>query len=562
MMKRVFLMFYNRDSGINEAAFLLGVFTFFSQILGLIRDRLLATYVGAGFELDAYYAAFKIPDFLYISIATLASITVLLPLFTKKYNEGTAKDIEHFKQTINQVFTVLVYFLIGISIILFVCMPVIVPVITPGFSLEQQETATLLARIMLLQPIFIGISGMISSITQFFKKFLITALTPVMYNIGIIFGIIVFYPNLGITGLAFGVVLGALLHLGIQLPLMVYQKTLPKITTTIDWKDIRELVTLSIPRTLGLSISSITVIFLTALASFLGAGSIALFTLTQNILNVPLAIIGVSYSVAAFPVLVKHYNDADFHNFIQRIMHGSQKIIFWAFPATVLFIILRAQIVRVVLGTNSFSWNDTRIASAILAVFMVGLVAQSLVQMLVRGMYAMGETKKTLYTSFISQIIVVILALSLLHIFTRDSVIYFVQYILRLQGVADIRVLALPFAFAIGNIINCSLLVLLFIRKFPDMSWKPIAISFGQVFLATIGMASVAYSILYVGSLVFNQETFLGILLQGGIAGLSGIAVGFILLYMLQNQDVLDFLQVLKKRFWKTKVVQDAIITP
>ena len=223
---------------------------------------------------------------------------------------------------------------------------------------------------------------------------------------------------------------------------------------------------------------------------------------------------------------------------------------------------MRAQIIRVVLGTHSFSWNDTRVASAILAVFMVGLVAQSLVQMLIRGMYAMGDAKKTLYTNILSQGIVVIIAILLLRIFTLEPVISFIQSVLRLQGVADIRVLALPFAFAIGNIANCIFLGILFTKKFSKIPWGPMRRSFIQVLIATLGMASTAYIMLYIGSLFLNQETFLGILLQGSIAGISGMIVWLILLVILKNQDISDFLDVLKKRFWKTKVVQDAIITP
>ncbi len=558
MMKRLFSMLYNRTSGVNEAAFLLGIFTFCSQILGLIRDRLLATYVGAGPELDVYYTAFKIPDLLYVTVGTLASITVLLPLLTRKHQQG----LQYFKQSINQLFTVLVFFLIGISIILFILMPFLVPYIAPGFSTNQQNTVTVLARIMLLQPIFIGISGMISSVTQFFKKFLITALTPLMYNLGIIIGIIFFYPIFGVEGLAVGVVFGALLHLGIQIPLMIYEKTLPCVTFQIDWTEIRDLVKLSIPRTIGLSMSSVTVIFLISLASKLNTGSIALFTLTQNILNVPLAIIGVSYSVASFPILVKYYSEADFHAFIDRILQGVQKIIFLSLPATVLFIVLRAQIVRVVLGTHSFSWNDTRIAAAILGVFMVGLVGQSLVQMLVRGMYAMGETRKPLTAMILSQIFVIILALIFLRIFTLPTIVEVVQYVLRLQDINDVRILALPFAFALGNIVNSLLLGIFLVKKFPFTPLKKLFISIGQTSIASLVIGVVAYVTLYIGSLVLNQESFLGIFIQGSIAGIVGIMAGIVILKILNNQDINEFQRTLKKKFWKVKIVQDISITP
>jgi putative peptidoglycan lipid II flippase len=554
MMKRVFLMLYNRSSGINEAAFLLGIFTFFSQILGLVRDRLLATYVGAGPELDSYYAAFKIPDLLFVSVATLASITVLLPMLNNKYQE---ENQQPFRDYINQIFTVLLYFLIGISIVLFFLIPVLVPLIAPGFDAEQYKLVTLLARIMLAQPILIGISGMLSSVTQFFKKFLITACTPVVYNVGIILGILFLYPMIGVSGLAIGVVIGAFFHMGIQIPFMIHQKTIPHIVTKINWKEVRSLVSLSIPRTIGLSINTITIIVLTAFASTLGSGSIALFSLTHNMLNVPLAIIGISYSVASFPVLVKYFNESNTELFIQRITQGAQKIIFFSMPVVFLFIVLRAQIVRVVLGTNSFSWNDTRIAAALLAVFVIGLVGQSLVHMFVRGMYAMGNTKKPLIINIISQVIVVVSAIGFLHLFTMPQVVSAVQNLLRLQGISDVRILALPLAFAIGNTINCILLISSYYTQFKRDYFTQVFKTFWQSLLASVGIAAAAYNMLQVGSMIFNQNTFWGIFAQGSLAGVVGIGIGVVILIILDNQDVKDFISVLKHKFWKATIVQD-----
>jgi putative peptidoglycan lipid II flippase len=187
-------MLYNRTSGINEAAFLLGIFTLVSQLLGLVRDRLLATYLGAGTHLDVYYAAFKIPDFLFVSVASLASITVLLPFLSQKYKDGEESDYANARNFLDQVFTVLLFFLVFVSLILFIIMPLLARLVAPGFGLEETKTLVMLSRIMLAQPIIIGISNMLSSVTQMFKKFLVTAMSPVVYNLGIIIGIVWLYP--------------------------------------------------------------------------------------------------------------------------------------------------------------------------------------------------------------------------------------------------------------------------------------------------------------------------------------------------------------------------------
>jgi putative peptidoglycan lipid II flippase len=367
-----FLKFLNRESsGINEAALLLGLFTFVSQMLGLVRDRLLATYLGAGPHLDLYYAAFKIPDFLYVSVATLAAITVLLPYLSTRYGAGDESGYVRAKKFLDQVFTVLLLFLVGVSLVLFIAMPFLAKLVAPGFDAEALKTLTMLSRIMLLQPIIIGVSNMLSSVTQMFKKFFVTALSPVFYNVGIIIGIMALYPAFGVTGLAYGVVLGAVLHLLVQVPVLMHHHMMPRMVRSVEWSEIKSIALTSVPRTVGLSMSSFTALILTAMASTLGVGAISIFNLTNNMLNVPIGIVGISYAVASFPTLVRLFNDNQRALFAEHILNATRKIIFWSVPITVLFIILRAQIVRVILGSQSFSWNDTRLAAASLALFVI-----------------------------------------------------------------------------------------------------------------------------------------------------------------------------------------------
>lgn len=283
------------------------------------------------------------------------------------------------KKFLDQVFTVLLIFLVLLSVILFILMPWLAKLVAPGFDPEALKTLTGLSRIMLVQPIIIGVSNMLGSVTQMFKKFFVSALSPVFYNIGIILGIIFLYPIFGLHGLAYGVILGAIFHLCIQIPVLFESGFIPKFTKTISFSEIKSIVITSVPRTIGLSMSAFTALILTSIASMLGTGSISIFNLTNNMLNVPIGIVGISYSVASFPTLVKFWNGNNRIEFAKHILDATKKIIFWSVPITVLFIILRAQIVRVILGSNAFSWDDTRLAAATLALFVIGLVAQSLV---------------------------------------------------------------------------------------------------------------------------------------------------------------------------------------
>lgn len=558
MMKRVFLMLYNRTSGINEAAFLLGVFTLVSQILGLIRDRLLATYLGAGTHLDVYYAAFKIPDFLFVSVATLASITVLLPYLSAKYGNGDDHHYKNARKFLDQVFTVLLGFLILVSIIIFILMPWLAKLIAPGFNNEEIHTLITLSRLMLVQPIIIGVSNMLSSVTQMFKKFLVTALSPVMYNIGIIIGIVAIYPFLGVTGLAIGVVIGAILHLAIQIPTLIQIGFLPRFTTAISFSELASIVKTSVPRTIGLSMSSFTALILTSIASTLDTGSISIFNLTNNMLNVPIGVVAISYSVASFPMLVKYFYDKEREKFAEYIFHATRKIIFWSVPITVLFIILRAQIVRVILGSHSFTWNDTRLAAACLALFMIGLVAQSLVHLFVRGYYAAGNTKKPLIMNFLGEILTIGLAFVFIAMFNYlPEFTHFFSNVLRLDGVTNITLLALPLAFSIGNIFNYFTLVAVFKKDFPESNAFPIIRSTLQTITASLCMGVVVYGFLNLSATYVNQDRFWGIFSQGLLSGVVGIVVFVIVMTLFKNQDMGDFLGTFKKKFWKANVIID-----
>jgi putative peptidoglycan lipid II flippase len=553
------LKFFNRESqGINEAALLLGLFTFSSQILGLVRDRLLATYLGATGHLDVYYAAFRIPDLLYVSLATLASITVILPFLNQRFTSSDTSAHEETRRFIDQIFTVLLFFLVGVSILLFILMPWLSHVIAPGFSAADRASLVMLSRIMLAQPILVGISNMFSSVSQMLKKFLVTALSPIFYNIGIISGIVIGYPLLGITGLAWGVVLGACLHLGVQIPVLIKHGLTPRITASLRWDEIAAIVKTSLPRTLGLSFSSICMAVLISMASRLQQGSITLLSLTSNIFSVPVGIIGVSYAVASFPSLVKAFQSQDDATFNDHIFHTLRKIVFFMVPVVVLFIVLRAQIIRVILGSQSFSWDNTRLAAAMIAILSLALVAQSIIHVFIRGYYAMGNTRKPLLTNIASEGLGLLSATGFLWLFRHVPAWHHLfQSALRLENISSLDILALPLAYVLGNTLNALLL-----WKFM-MKDRRLQIPFAFVrttihtLIAAIGMGAVTYGFLNILVIVIKQSTFWGIFFQGLIAGIFGLTIFTTILLLVHNEDMEELLTTLKRKFWKQSVIQE-----
>jgi putative peptidoglycan lipid II flippase len=554
-MPKKILTFFNREfNGINEAALLLGGFAFLSQILGLIRDRTLASIVGASPTLDVYYAAFRIPDFIYISIASLASVTVLLPFLINKMKEDNNND--KARLFLNNIFSAYMLFMIAISIIISILMPYIASYIAPGFGESQLASLVTTSRIMLLSPIFIGLSNMIGSVTQLFRNFFIFSLSPIFYNLGILSGIIFLYPIFGVYGLAYGVILGAILHLLVQVPIVVSHGLFPRLTFKIKWREIYNVTKLSIPRTLALSCNSLAFIVLIAMASTLKEGSISLFTFSFNLQSVPVGIIGISYSVAAFPILVRSFSASNMDNFISHIIGAAKQIIFWSLPIIALIAVLRAQIVRVVLGSNAFSWADTRLTAAAIALFIVSLATQSLVLLFVRGYYAAGKTKTPLIVNVFSSIMVIIFAYVTLFIFKNyPDTLYSIESILRVKDVPGTIMLALPIAYALGSILNFFLIWIMFQKDFLKGRGTMLYKTFSESSLSAITMGLFAYVSLNFFSSIFNLNTFLGIFLQGFISGLIGIGAGVLVLYIFKNQELLDIAKAFNHKFSNKNII-------
>jgi len=552
MVKKIMTFLNKEFHGVNEAALLIGGFTFISQILGLLRDKAFAHFIGPGPILDVYYASFRIPDFLYISIASLASITALMPFMVDKLNKGH----DEAKRFLNNVFSVFMIFMVIVSIIIVIIMPYLAHVIAPGFSEEQIHLLVRTSRIMLLSPIFIGLSNLIGTITQLYKNFLVFSLSPIFYNIGILFGVLVLYRYIGIYGLAIGVVFGAIMHLSVQIPTVSKYKFFPKFIKNINWNEIKKVVKLSLPRTLALSSNNLAFMALIAMASQIKSGSISLFTFAYNLQSVPVGVIGISYSVAAFPTLVKSFSLKDVDGFVRHIGQAARQIIFWSLPTMALLIVLRAQIVRVILGSGTFTWTDTRITAASAALFIICLVTQGLVLLFVRGYYASGNTKKPLFINVLSSVMVIVMAFVFNYIFKNyPNILAYIENILRVKGVSGTNMFALPLSFAFGSIMNFILIWISFKKDFLKEKSINISSTFFDSLMSSLVMGFVSYIFLSLFDNIFNINTLLGIFLQGLLSGLIGIISGILVLYLLKNKEFFDVLNTLRRKLHLNKII-------
>ena len=553
-MQRILKIFSKEYENINQAALLLGCLTLLSQILALFRDRNIARFIGPGPELDAYYAAFRLPDFIFISIASLASITVLIPFIVEKM-KGDEVTVEA-RKLLNDVFTVFLSAMVFVSLIAFFIMPYLGSFIAPGFTPLLQSKVILLSRIMLFSPILIGLSSLFGTVTQLFRKFFIYSLSPIFYNIGIIVGVIFLYPIFGINGLVFGVILGAFMHFLTQFISTISCGFTPRLSNTINFKEIKNIAFISLPRTLGLAFNSIALISIIAFASYLPSGSISIFNFSFNLQSVPLNIIGVSYAIAAFPTLVKSFASKQKDEFKNHLKSTARQIVFWSLPVIFLFIVLRAQIVRVILGSGSFSWDDTRLAAAALAIFAVSVLAQGMTALLSRVYYAAGDTKRPLTVNLFCSVLIIILAYVFLRVFENMPMFrYFIESLLKVSDIKGTEMLMLPLAYSLGTILNFILHWYFVRRDFFVKHESFITKTFFQSLGASFFLGVVSYASLNILSPVFDNSTGWGVFLQGFISGILGIFTAILILYLLKSEELKDLIETLKTKFWRVKVL-------
>jgi putative peptidoglycan lipid II flippase len=555
-MERILRIFTKETGSVNQAALLLGILALAADILALFRDRSIAAFVGPSPQLDAYYAAFRVPDLVFVCIASLASITVLIPFISAKMAGGkVTKEAEKF---LSEVFTVFLAGMILVATILFFIMPHLIFFIAPGFTPAFQAQAILLSRIMLLSPILLGLSNLFGTITQLFHRFLIFSLSPIFYNLGIIIGAVILYPIFGIYGLVYGVILGALIHFLIQAVASHYCGFTPKFSFSINFAEIKKVVATSLPRTLGLAFNNVAEISMTAFASFLAAGSISIFNFSFNLQSVPLGIVGVSYAVAAFPTLARSVSEGRQDHFNEHLKSSARGIVFWSIPATFLFIVLRAQIVRVILGSGAFSWNDTRLAAACLAIFSLSVLAQGMIALVSRAYYAKGKTKPPLIMNFICSVLIIVFAFLLMKIFENVLFFrYFMESLLKVSDIPGTEVMMLPLAYSLGTILNF-VLHSIFVKKdfMPNESF--ITKTFFQSLGASFFLGLVSYISLNLLSSIFDTTHSLGIFMQGFISGIFGIIAAIIILYLLKSEELAELIKTLRSKFWRAKVVVES----
>lgn len=483
--------------------------------------------------MDAYYASFKIPDLIYNLLIVGALTAGFIPTFTRILAAHTSKGPAwKLANNVLNIVAVSLFVLSGLGIIF---TPYLTPALFPGFTGTTRELAISFTRIMFVSPLLLGISMVLGGILQSLRQFFTYSLAPIFYNIGIIVGALIFVPLMGPAGLAWGVVLGALFHMIIQC-IGAYSNGY-RWRWSFDWSDqsTRTIGRLMLPRTIGLAISQINTIIVTALASLLAIGSVSVFNFAKNLEAVPIGLIAIPFALAIFPVLSNLAATKDKKMFIGQISETTRKVLFLIIPVMVILMLLRAQIVRVVLGTGAFNWSATITTANTLAFFALGLVGQALIPLYARAFFALSDSKTPFVIGVVSEIITIACSL----VFMRSL------------GVAG-----LALGSALGDLVNFILLAIYLRRVLGALDGQTNLIFLCKVGVSAIIMALVMQFLKYPLADWFSLDYFWGVLLQGLISGSVGLLTYGLLCTVFRVAEMTDFLASFRTkwlRFWNIK---------
>ncbi|NMB56531.1 murein biosynthesis integral membrane protein MurJ [Candidatus Beckwithbacteria bacterium] len=396
--------FTQKQNSIISAAVVLMFTVLASRILGLVRDRLLSStfFGGQEWQLDVYFAAFRIPDMIFQLLVMGALSAAFIPVFSSSLKHKIEEAWEITNGCINLASLVFIIF----SVVVYIFAKPLSNLIAPEFNEQKIVLMVSLTRIMLLSQFFFIISNFFTGILQSNQRFLLPAIAPVLYNIGIIFGIIFLAPVYGIYGPVYGVVIGAFLHLIVQYPLVKKLGYHYKFVLGINLKGVRKIIKLMLPRTLGLGVNQIEYTFAVFLATGMAAGSLSIFYFSQHLQALPVGLFGLTFGQAALPMLSQEGENAEKSEKFKNLFSASLKQIFYfALPASVLLLVLRVPLVRIVFGAKEFPWEATLLTAKVVAAFSLSVVAQAAIQLLVRAFYAIQDTKTPLFIASLSVII-------------------------------------------------------------------------------------------------------------------------------------------------------------
>ncbi len=381
---------------------------FAARVLGWIRLLVISTTFGASADLDAFFAAFRIPDLIFQLVAAGALGTALIPVIAGLF--ASDENARAWRVT-STVANLMLAALAVLSVVVFVFAPWIIPAITPGFDPAQMDLTVTLSRIMLLSPILLALGSVANSVLNARHHFLAPAIAPIAYNLAIIAAALFLAPLIGVTGLAIGVVIGSVLLLAIQVPPLFRGgfRYVPR----VDLRDAaaRQTLLLMGPRAVGLGVGQLSLVISTALASLLVTGSITAYNIAFTVLQIPIGIIGVPLGIVALPAMATELARGSVKRYTDLLVKSLRLILFVMLPMTAFGIVLRRQVITLLFDYGQFDAQAVDLTSDASPRRKKKSASESLLVILARAFYAGRDTRTPVIAAIIAVVVNVTIAI-------------------------------------------------------------------------------------------------------------------------------------------------------
>ncbi len=512
-----------------------------SKILGVIKLRMLSARFTPD-ELGVYLASFRLPNLLFEFLVLGALTSAFIPVFTRLLSQDKKEEAFHVASSVINIGIVLALIF---SLPIFIFSKEISMLLAPGFNETQLATMASFTRIILLaQVIPLIVGNFLTGILQSFKRFLIPALAPVVYDIGIIVCIYFLAPKIGLYSAVYGVVLGSMLFFFIQIPTVISLGYRFGFNFDFYHKGVREIGKLMLPRTIGLAASQIDATTDLILASLLGARSITVFTFAQTLQYLPIVLFGSTISQAALPTLSEEISERNQERFKTTLLTSLHQILFLVFPMSVLLLVLRIPVVRLAFGAKLFDWEATILTGKTLAAFAISVFAQSGVQILARAFYAMHDSKTPVMVGIFSVVLNIILSVFL---------VYFLKFPVWGLGVST----------SIASIANVLVLLFFLNRKVHGFDRQLLLSSPLKIIFASLITGVCLYiPMKLLDQLVFDTTRTINLIILTGVVSIIGFSVYLFLAVILKISEARLFLSGIAKigNFRKILITSPEII--
>lgn len=514
----------NPQGDILSAGFIIMFLSLVSGIFGLVRNRLLTSFFTEDL-IGVYFASFVIPDNIFQILVVSAVGAAFIPVFAKYQQKGHQWEFANALLHLSLILILIIIILVSIFLV------PLSSILVPGIQKEDPGHIALfvnLTRIILAAQVFFVFSYLFTGVLQSYQRFLIPASAAIFYNIGIIAGTVFLAPQLGMYGVAIGIIAGAFLHLLIQLPFVLSLGFRPTITATFFHPGVFEIVKLMAPRTLSIAVERVKITVDTILASLISLGSIGFLNFALQVAVFPITLFASAIAQAALPFLAKAVANGNMEEFKKQTVMSLTHIAFFLAPASVLLIVLHTPIVRVIFGGRYFSWEATFLTSWTLVFLAIGLFAQGAGIVLARAFYALFDTKTPLTMTLISMSASIVLSLVMILSF-------------------KLPVWSLGLATTAGSFINASLLFLFLDKRVGGFPHLALSRSLLKILFISLVFAAFAYGLFKILEDYFDTNYGLPLLLFTAlVAGVSGLFY-FFLSYIFNLEEYKAIFQFFKK---------------